>query len=93
MAVKYFPTSSEGEFKLEKIKPITKLLTPQRCTFVKPDYFDNEGNWYRLLQDNQGLIAVKINNSGIVSWSSSSNHDSAQVKNIVKNCNYSALKQ
>lgn len=84
MKVQPFPKSTEGKFKLEQIKSITRLLTNERSTFIRPDCFDAEGNWYRLLQEQDGLIAIKVDDSGAISWSSSANHDSASVKKIVR---------
>jgi 3-methyladenine DNA glycosylase/8-oxoguanine DNA glycosylase len=84
MKAHLFPNNTEGKFTFRKIGPITKLLTDDRKSFVRPDCFDAQGEWSRLLQDQDDLLAIKVNTAGVVSWSSSGDHDSASVKKIIK---------
>ena len=82
--VQPFPKNTEGEFTFKQIKSVSKLVTDDRRAFVRPDCFDSTGSWYRLLHEHGDLLAIKVNDSGVVSWSSSANHDSASVRRRIK---------
>jgi len=80
---KAFPKDFSGTLKIEHTRSLKKLSTFERQSFVRPDCFDNNRNWYRLLDIEDSLTAVKITGSGFVIWGSHSPLTSKAIKTRV----------
>lgn len=60
-----------GSFELEAARSLAKLSHPTSQQYLRPDVFDQQGTWYRLIEVDGKQVAVKAERSGMVSWWSS----------------------
>jgi DNA-3-methyladenine glycosylase II len=51
---------------------------------VRPDILDQQGNWYRLIEVDGNIVAVKAMQSGVVSWVGSSDVESSTLRHQVE---------
>jgi DNA-3-methyladenine glycosylase II len=80
---KPFPINFSGRLQINRTKTLAKLATLERQRLVRPDCFDNNRNWYRVLDIGQSLTAIKVTSLGCVIWSSHSSLNSKTIKSHI----------
>lgn len=82
--LKLYPQTFSGRLELTYTKSITKFSTPEKQYLIRPDFFDEECNWYRLLRIDEALTLIKITKSGTIFWNSSTILEVNVLKKIIK---------
>jgi DNA-3-methyladenine glycosylase II len=77
------PTYS-GSFELLFTKSLAKLSGFASQNYARPDILDQQGNWFRLIEVDGNLVAIKAMKSGIISWASSANIELSKIQHRVE---------
>jgi len=75
-------TTSAGNFELASALYLHKFASTTHF-MVQPYAFDQQGNWYRLLQVAGALVSIKVTPSGILLWTSSNFINDTDVQHSV----------
>jgi DNA-3-methyladenine glycosylase II len=62
--------ASQGHFFLPSAQAVSRFADLSSQTLLHPDYFDEQGCWYRLLIMEETPCAIKVSPSGMVFWAS-----------------------
>jgi len=73
-----------GTFELAYTSSLRKLASYSSRSFVRPDVFDQNDNWYRLIEVDGNWALVKVMKSGVVSWASSGVVQPSKIRHLTE---------
>ena len=69
-----------GSFALAGVQMVSKFASSTSQQFLRPDHFDAQGCWYRVVEIAGTLVAIKVLPSGTVCWMSSEHVEESHIQ-------------